>query len=213
MSRSRLPILKSFTFPHTILGSSTGTPWPRGLGGTNIPEFGMAAPISHLDSASESGFSAASDGDGAIGDSTGATTTQNLTIAGISPRAEHFTTATPFTEEVRTAGLTAPAAESMEPVDSTEREAAFLIVPARDQGPSKGAGRQPEVMLRRAVKATSARELSATMTMAESRGVIHRVEPPASVAEHRAAEEGVSVAVVAAVGVAAEVVAANCRYN
>src|SRR5579862_1993552 len=200
ISRSRPPIPKSFTFRHTILGLSTDTPWRRGRVGTNIPESGSVARISRLDLVLESGSSAASDGDGAIGDLIGATITRSLVTAAISPRAERFTTATPFTVAAR-------AADSEELADLMDRAAEFLIVLARDQGPSRAAGRRPGVMPRRVVRAMSAPELSATTTMAESRGVIHPVEPPASVAEHRAVEEG-SVAVV---GVA-EDVAANCRY-
>src|SRR5208282_2954820 len=88
----------------------------RGRGGIRIPESGLAARISHSESASESVGSAALDGAGVIGDSTGITDTQGLAAAGTSPRAERFIT-----------GAISPAAE--QPV-AAERVVAAVVVRA-----------------------------------------------------------------------------------
>src|ERR1700693_163845 len=94
----------SCTFPHTIHGSFTDIPWWPGRGGIHIRGFGLAARISHSESGSQSGGTEVLDGDGVIGGSTGTTTTQGLTMAGITPGAEPFTTGAVLAEQELPAG-------------------------------------------------------------------------------------------------------------
>src|SRR5208282_5382169 len=65
--------------------------WP-GQDGIPILAFGLAARISHLELGSESAGGEGMGGDGATGGSTGITVTLCITTAGITRRAERFTT-------------------------------------------------------------------------------------------------------------------------
>jgi len=76
----------------TIRGWFTDIQLLRGQDGIHIRESGLAALTSHLESASLSGGMEVSDGDGAIGGSTGITITRSITTGGITPGAERFTT-------------------------------------------------------------------------------------------------------------------------
>ena len=73
----------------------------HGEDGTRIPESGLAVRTCRLDSALELAGSAVSDGDGAIGGSTGITITRSITTGGITPGAERFTTGVLLAEEPR----------------------------------------------------------------------------------------------------------------
>src|SRR5271156_2513395 len=88
-----------FTSPHTIRGWFTDIRSWRGRDGIRIPESGLAGRFSHSASASQSGGSEVLDGDGVIGDSTGITTTQCITTAGITPAVEPFTTGAVLPEQ------------------------------------------------------------------------------------------------------------------
>src|ERR1035438_9894959 len=90
-SQLSLPTPRSCMYPRTIRGWFTGIQSWRGRDGIRILEFGLVARISHSESASQSGGSEVLVGDGVVGDSTGITTTQGLTTAGITPRAEPCT--------------------------------------------------------------------------------------------------------------------------
>src|SRR5271163_3576033 len=65
--------------------------WP-GRDGIRTLAFGLAARISHLGLGSELAGGEATVGDGATGGSTGITITLCITTAGITRRAERFTT-------------------------------------------------------------------------------------------------------------------------
>src|ERR1700727_2336905 len=93
-----------------IRGWSTEIPSSRGRGGIRIPASGLAVRLCRSDSASESVGSAALDGAGAIGDSTGITITQLLIMVGTTLGAPRSTTETTTTTvEPHTMDLTAGA--------------------------------------------------------------------------------------------------------
>jgi hypothetical protein len=153
-----------------ILGWFTDIRWWPGRDGIRIRESGLADLISHSESALESGGGAGLDGDGVIGDSTGITTTRDLTAGGTTPEAERFITGAPML-------------------------AADLLVAVVSTGPVEGpdllmeTGRRLEDMLRRAARAGCARVLSAATITADRPGVSHRVEAPASVEGFTAVED------------------------
>ena len=189
ISSLSLPSPMWFMSRRIIRGWFTDIPSWRGRDGIRIPESGLAARISHSDSASESVGSAVLDGAGVIGDSTGITDTQCLAAAGTTRGAERF-----ITEAVSTAAE-AYAAELMV-------RAAELMAHAADSGRqppglSTETGRRLEDTLNPAVRAAHARAPSAAMSMADRPRAIRHAEAPAWVAEQRVAAAEREVAVVA----------------
>src|ERR1700727_389065 len=95
-----------------LRGWSTEIPSSPGRGGIHIRASGLAVRTCLSDSASESVGSAALGGAGAIGDSTGITTTQLLIMVGTTLGAPRSTTETTTTAvEPHTMDLMAGAAE------------------------------------------------------------------------------------------------------
>ena len=150
--------------PRTIRGWSTDIQLRRGRDGIRIPESGLAVRTCRLDSASELAGSAVSDGDGAIGDLTGITTTHFITTAGTTPEAELSITGTIFTV-VGLGGVE------------------FITVLGPVPGRLTETVRQLEDTPHLAAKAACARARSATSSMAGRRGAFHPAEEPAWAAE------------------------------
>ena len=167
----------SCTFLHTIRGWFTDIRSWRGRDGIRTLEFGLAARICHSESASPSGGSEVLDGDGVIGDSTGITTTQGLTTAGITPGAEPFITGAVLHEEKQGVGEL-PAA------------------PVRRLGLSTEIGRRLGDTPHHAARAAYVRAHLAVTVMAVRQGVIPRAEAAAWVAEAHVAEGLLTAAVV-----------------
>ena len=134
----------------------------------------MAARIFRLEWASESVSSAASDGAGAIGDSTG------TTITPIYNHNRYYSESRTFYNRnnyYRGGPSAADLTERAAMAPRLQRTAWRSFQSARRQpGHSREAPRLPEDMPSRAVKAASARARSATTTMAESQEAIRRVE-------------------------------------
>src|SRR5271169_280837 len=151
--------------PLTIHGWFTDIPLWRGLGGIRIRGYGLAARISRSESASQSVGSEVLAGDGVIGASTGITTTQCITTAGITRGAERFTTGAVLVEQQRRVAVRRP-------------------------GRSTEIGRRLADMLRHAVRAACARAPSAATAMADRQGVIPHGEAPAWVEARVAGVEG-----------------------
>jgi len=173
-----------FTSLHTIPGWFTDIPlWP-GRDGIHIPESGLAGRTFRSELVSESAGTAALDGAGVGGDSTGVADIHFMAAAGTTPTATPFTTGAISTGEAR------------------ERES--ITVQARCPDLSMETVRRLEAtLLNPTVRAVFARALSAATIMADKPGVIHPVEAPASVAE--------DFTVVAAEGLMAAVAGADNR--
>ena len=171
----------SFTFPRMIRGWFMDIPYCRGRGGTHIPESGMRAHTSHLESASGSASSAASDGAGPTGDSIGITDTQFSTTTGTTPGAPRFTIGTITTEEeARAADLhPAPTRGTGLPAATSAEAAEFTTVPAERPGLSTEAARPLEDTLNPAVRAAFARGPSTATDRADRQEAIRRAEAPA----------------------------------
>jgi hypothetical protein len=125
--------------------------------------------------ASQSGGSEVLAGDGVIGDSTGITTTQGLTTAGITRGAEPFTTGAVLPEGRPVVGD-------------------LPAVLGQRQGLSREIGRRPADTLHRAARAAYAQAPLAATVMAVRRGVIPRAEAAAWVAEAHMAEGDLTAA-------------------
>ena len=178
-------------------------------------------PIFRLESDSESVGSAVLAGVGIIGDATGITDTQSMTMTGTIHGAERFITGIPFTEvEDGAAGFTTVPALGQERSTVTGRpledmsnlvvRAASARVPLPPElrpGLSTVTGRRLEDMPNPAVRAASARVPLAATDKADRPRAFRHAEAPASLAEARvAAEERVAAeaSVAAEEGVAAE---------
>lgn len=163
-----------------ILGWFTGIPSWHGRDGIRIPESGLAGPISHSESASESDGSAVLDGDGIIGDLTGITTPCCITTGDTTRAVEHFITGTiSIAGVVRGVGLMVGAAE-------------FTTVLAVWTGLSMETARRLEDSLNRAARAASIRVPSATSSMAGRPGAFPHGDRRVLAAAHVA--EGVMLA-------------------
>lgn len=150
--------------PRMIRGWFMEIPSWRGRVGIPIPEFGLAARTSRSDSASESAGSEVLGGVGVTGGSIGITDTQCTTTSGITHGATRFITGTTST------GV-------------QENVAEHSIVPAQQPGLSAETRELPEDTLNPTARAASAQGHSATMTMADRKGVFRHEEAPASAAE------------------------------
>jgi len=172
-----------------------GIPSWLGRDGIRIRESGLGDLIFHLESASESGGSAALDGDGVIGDSTGITGTRFMAAADISREVERSITGTATTEAeasgadltVPGADPTVPGADPMAPAGG-RRAAEFTTVPAQAPGLSRETGRRLEDTLHPVARAAFARVRSAATITVESPGAIPPEETPAWAAVMPAAD-------------------------
>ena len=162
----------SYMYRHTIRGWFTDIRSWRGRDGIRTLGFGLAARISHSESASPSGGSEVLVGVGVIGDSTGITTTQGLTMAGITRGAEPFTTGAVLGEQ------DLPGVRGQRP------------------GLSRGIGRRLGDTPHHAARAGYARAPLAVTVMAARQGVIPRAEAAAWVAEAHMAEGDLTAVVV-----------------
>ena len=170
-----------FTFPRMIRGWFTDIPYSRGRGGTHIPESGMTAHTSHLESASGLASSGVSDGAGPTGDSIGITDTQFITTTGTTPEAPRFTTGTITTEEEASAAdlqLAPTQATGLRAATSAEA-AEFTTVPADTTRPFNGTCQLLADTLNPAVRAEPARGPSTATDRADRQEAIRRAEAPA----------------------------------
>ena len=135
----------------------------HGRDGIRILESGLADRFSRLASALESAGSAALDGDGGIGDSTGMAGTRFMAAPGIS----------------REAGRSITAAIST----AAESGAVRLSIAESERGRSRETGVRLAATPRRAARAAYGRARSAATIMAESRRAIRHGVVPASVVE------------------------------
>ena len=160
-------------------------PWP---GWYDYPGIWYGGPYLSLDSGSRSAFSAALDGAGVAGDSTGTTTTRFTTTTGTSLEAPRFTTVTTSTAEKRHA-------------EDLPGAATLGALPRQQRGPSTETIGPLEDTPNHAVKVEPDRAPSAATAAAARRGAFRRAEAPASAAEGlEAADSTAAVVAVAADG-------------
>ena len=178
-----------------IHGWFTDIPLWRGRDGIRTPESGLAGRISRSESALELAGTEVLDGDGAIGDLIGITGTQCTTTTGTTPAVERFITGTisiaaeasvadprAVDPSVAARDVAARSAVGLNAADSTASAAGFTTIPGPRRNLSKETGRRPAGMLNRAVRAASARALSAATITVERPGAIRRAETPVWVA-------------------------------
>ena len=167
----------SFTFRPMTLGRFTDPQSIRGLIGTRIPEFGMAARTSRSETASESVGGEDLGGAGGIGDSIGITVMQRMATTGTTRGAIRFSTeAIIIEEEASVALLPSCVAEDLAPA------VLFTTARAEPPGPSTEIPGLPEDTRNPAVRAASARVPSAATIMADRKGAFRRAEAPVLVA-------------------------------
>lgn len=171
----------------------TGDQFIRGPDGTPTLASGLAGRTSRSDSDLELAGSAALDGAGRVGDSTGTADIQSMEAAGTTPRVERSTTET--ISITRDADLTA---DGVEPT-----AAEFTTIQEQSPDHSTETARLREDMRNpEADKAEFTREPSAGTTAADRSGVFPRVATPASVAEASTEAAGVVAFMAEAVVVA-----------